>query len=104
MFIPCHFFDKSLDYPLNHLNIKGYLGNYIQIVGCQCHIPDMVLHRITHIKADSPAKVLHDVLISMPMPCPRHSLIWDHISMPMQYPSYGLIRDLINPNIMIRMP
>ncbi|KHF98477.1 Threonine--tRNA ligase [Gossypium arboreum] len=67
-------------------------------------MPDMVLHGITLIEADSPATVLHDVLISMPMPCPRHGLIWDHISMPMSYPRYGLIRDLINTNVMICMP
>ncbi|KHG21983.1 Threonine--tRNA ligase [Gossypium arboreum] len=57
-----------------------------------------------HIKVDSPAMLLHDVLISMPMPCPKHGLIWDHISMPMPYPRYGHIRDLINPNVMICMP
>ncbi|KHG24963.1 hypothetical protein F383_31395 [Gossypium arboreum] len=62
MIIHCHLVDLILGFPVEPLGIlKDTWEITIHIVGCQCHILDMVLHGIMHIEADSPAMVLHDV-------------------------------------------
>ncbi|KHG08566.1 hypothetical protein F383_35857 [Gossypium arboreum] len=48
MIIPCHLFDIIFGLPVETLGItKGYTGIFINIVRCQCHSLDMVLHGIT---------------------------------------------------------
>ncbi|MFQ6648138.1 hypothetical protein Gotur_021585, partial [Gossypium turneri] len=51
--------------------------------GCQRHVPDMVLLGTSHnlsAHAMSQTWSYGEPLISVPMPCPRHGLIWDLIT------------------------
>ncbi|MFQ6645942.1 hypothetical protein Gotur_019117 [Gossypium turneri] len=54
----------------------SYIGCFMY---CQCHILDMVLHESSHIDAHSMSQTWSygGLLISVPMPCPKHGLTWD---------------------------
>ncbi|KAL1083654.1 hypothetical protein V6Z11_D09G212800 [Gossypium hirsutum] len=69
-------------------------GLTLALISSRCHVPDMVLHWLSYVRADAMSQTWSYTSTprSVPMPCPRHGLTLAH-SLP--WSNHGLFHQFI---------